>query len=73
MEELNKIYKEFGKLTLEVTRKFKQYKENEKIAIEFQEGRVSALLNVCYMLEDIPERIMDELKDDFEFYKNLIK
>lgn len=74
MEELNKIYKEFGKLMMEVTRKFKEYNEIEKMAIEFQEGRVSALIKACYLMDDdIPEKLMDTLKDDFKFYKRLIR
>lgn len=74
MEELNKMYKEFVKLVKEVTRKFKEYNENEKMVIKFQEGRVSALINACYLMDDdIPEKLMDTLKDDFKFYKRLIR
>ena len=74
MEDLNKFYKEFGKLMMEVTRKFKEYSENEKMVIEFQEGRVSALINACYLMDDdIPEKLMDALKDDFKFYKRVIR
>lgn len=71
MEELNKIYKEFVKLMTEVTKRFKNYSDNEKILIEYEEGRVSAFFNVCYMMEDIPEKLMDTLKGEFELYKNL--
>lgn len=72
MEELNKIYKEFEQLMLKVTRNFKKFNENEKIIIEFYEGRVSGLLNACYMMDDdIPEKLMKVLKNDFIIYKNL--
>lgn len=71
MEEANKMYKEFVKLMTEVTKRFKNYSDNEKILIEYEEGRVSAFFNVCYMMEDIPEKLMDTLKGEFELYKNL--
>lgn len=71
MEELNRMYKEFEKLMIEVTKRFKNYSDNEKILIEYEEGRVSAFFNVCYMMEDIPEKLMDTLKGEFELYKNL--
>ena len=73
MEEANKMYKEFVKLMTEVTKRFKNYSDNEKILIEYEEGRVSAFFNVCYMMEDIPEKLMDTLKGDFEFYKRVIR
>lgn len=74
MEELSRMYKEFGKLMIEVTRRFKDYNDNEKMVIEFQEGRVSALFNACYLMDDdIPEKLMDALRDDFEFYKRVIR
>lgn len=71
MEEVKKMYKEFVKLMTEVTKRFKNYSDNEKILIEYEEGRVSAFFNVCYMMEDIPEKLMDTLKGEFELYKNL--
>lgn len=71
MEEVKKMYKEFVKLMMEVTKRFKNYSDNEKILIEYEEGRVSAFFNVCYMMEDIPEKLMDTLKGEFELYKNL--
>ena len=71
MEEIKKMYKEFVKLMTEVTKRFKNYRNNKKILIEYEEGRVSAFFIFFYMMEDIPEKLMDTLKGEFEFYKNL--
>lgn len=73
MEEVKKMYKEFVKLMTEVTKRFKNYSDNEKILIEYEEGRVSAFFNVCYMMENIPEKLMDTLKEEFKLYKRLIR
>lgn len=39
--------------------------------ITFHEGKLTGLLDVCYMMDDVAESIIDIVKKEFEVYKNL--
>lgn len=70
MEELNKIYKEFGKLMMEVSKRWKKIDKNHQMLITFQESKLCGLLSICYSYKKVPSAMLKLLKEE-EFYKNL--
>lgn len=73
MEELKRMYNEFVNATREVSERVKHYKMDLQKEIEFEEGRLSAFFRVCYLMNyEVPKKIIDEIKSDFEYYKLLI-
>ena len=71
MEEVRRIYKEYTKISFGVTSKWNEIDHNTQMLITFHEGKLTGLLDVCYMMDDVAESIIDIVKKEFEVYKNL--
>lgn len=71
MEEVRRIYKEYTKISFGVTSKWNEIDHNTQMLITFHEGKLTGLLDVCYMMDDVAESIIDIVKKEFEFYKVL--
>ena len=71
MEEVRRIYKEYTKISFGVTSKWNEIVHNTQMLITFHEGKLTGVLDVCSMMDDVAESIIDVVKKEFEVYKNL--
>lgn len=71
MEEVKRINKEFGEIREGVSKRWKKIDKNQQMLITFQEGKLCGLLSICYSYKKVPSAMLNLLKEEFEFYKNL--